>query len=220
MQTAAVTSQAALTDSPRVSATTAKEIAPKTATAVHVSFSRNVTVPSPESRLAGVRSASDRTRGQALFHYNILRGIKAPCRRAVLTVSDASRAEDGPHPIDPKGEVDAPYRLRNNDHPRAAQELARRRLRPACAESPRARRHAGLPRLQKLFNPALTERGHRRHLADRVAFRQKPDRLKMPRRRHVLTRFVTPLRLRNAQMIGNVSRASLQRIMAVPSTST
>ena len=102
MQTAAVTSQAALTGSPRVSATMAKEIAPKTATAVHVSFSRNVTVPSPESRLAGVRSASDRTRGQALFHYNILRGIKAPCRRAVLTVSDAPGAEDGPHAIDPK----------------------------------------------------------------------------------------------------------------------
>src|SRR5271157_430597 len=47
MQTDAVTSQAALTGSPRVSATTAKEIAPNTATAVQISFSRKAIV-SPE----------------------------------------------------------------------------------------------------------------------------------------------------------------------------
>src|SRR5271166_3165547 len=67
MQTAAVTSQAALTDSPRVSATTAKEIVPKTATAVHVSFSRNVTVPLPGARLVAAGIPLRRLEDQQLF---------------------------------------------------------------------------------------------------------------------------------------------------------
>ena len=45
MQIEATTSQAAFTGSPRVSATIAKEIAPIAATAAHINFARNVTVP-------------------------------------------------------------------------------------------------------------------------------------------------------------------------------
>ena len=48
MQTEATTSQAALTGSPRVSATTANARAPASATAVQVSFSANVICFLPE----------------------------------------------------------------------------------------------------------------------------------------------------------------------------
>src|SRR5271157_489107 len=66
MQTDATTSQAALTGSPRVSATTAKEIAPTTATAVHISFSRNVIVSSDLAPGFSPRPAGAGFRAQAL----------------------------------------------------------------------------------------------------------------------------------------------------------
>ena len=49
MHTAATTSQAALTGSPRVSATTANEIAPSTATPAHNSFAWIVIASLPAS---------------------------------------------------------------------------------------------------------------------------------------------------------------------------
>src|SRR5271166_5779670 len=51
MQTEATTSQAALTGSPRVSATTEKATAPASATAVQVSFSVSVIVLPPPDRV-------------------------------------------------------------------------------------------------------------------------------------------------------------------------
>ena len=69
MQTEAMTSQAAFTGSPRASATIAKEIAPITATAAHVSFACSVTVPLPPPRVKPSRQRAS----VALFRASLSR---------------------------------------------------------------------------------------------------------------------------------------------------
>src|ERR1700751_4424470 len=54
---------------------------------------------------------------------------------------------------------------------------------------------------QQLLDPARHKTRQRRHRRDRVALRQKPDRLVVPRRARILTRAITLLQLLNAEMI-------------------
>ena len=66
MQTAAVTGQAALTGSPRVSATMAKATAPRRATPIQVSFSPNSRVLLPLGRVGFVAGVPPRISSQRL----------------------------------------------------------------------------------------------------------------------------------------------------------
>ena len=52
-----------------------------------------------------------------------------------------------------------------------------------------------------------------------MAFGKQKNRLKMPRRRHLLARLVTRLQLRNAHMFDDPSHLRLPRIMALLSIS-
>ena len=79
------------------------------------------------------------------------------------------------------------------------------------AQSPRTFRVVAL---KKLLDPALPERCHRRDIAGRMPLRQKPDRLKMPRRRYVRASLVTLFQRRNAQMRHDSSHVRLPRFMA------
>ncbi len=82
-----------------------------------------------------------------------------------------------------------------------------RRRAVAPAQIPQGRRPKRVVALQKLLNPALAKRGHRGNLAGRMPLRQKPDRLKMPRRHNVLASLVPRLQRLNAQMTGHVRHA-------------
>src|SRR3954451_14121466 len=67
------------------------------------------------------------------------------------------------------------------------------------------------------LHPAL-RKGHRgRDLGNLVPFRQKPDGLKVPRRRHVRAGPVLLLQSRNAQMIRHMRHGSPPRLMALQS---
>src|ERR1700758_1454536 len=79
------------------------------------------------------------------------------------------------------------------EHPRARAIVAAK-----IPERPRAERVVAR---QQLLDPARHKTRQRRHRRDRVALRQKPDRLVVPRRARILTRAITLLQLLNAEMI-------------------
>src|SRR4051794_22417970 len=70
---------------------------------------------------------------------------------------------------------------------------------------------------QQPFHPALRIRHRGRDLGAVVAFGQKPDGLKVPRRRHVRAGPVLLLQSRNAQMIGHMRHGSPPRLLALQS---
>src|SRR4051812_42682248 len=78
-------------------------------------------------------------------------------------------------------------------------------------------RTLGVVARQQTFHPALRIRHRGRDLGDPVAFGQKPDGLKVPRRRHVRAGPVLLLQSRNAQMIGHMRHGSPPRLMALQS---
>src|SRR3954463_12480445 len=67
------------------------------------------------------------------------------------------------------------------------------------------------------LHPALRIRHRGRDLGNPVAFGQKPDGLKVPRRRHVRAGPVLLLQSRNAQMIGHMRQGSPPRLLALQS---
>src|SRR5215204_9563 len=70
---------------------------------------------------------------------------------------------------------------------------------------------------EQTFHPALRIRHRGRDLGNVVAFGQKPDGLKVPRRRHVRAGPVLLLQSRNAQMIRYMRHGSPPRLMALQS---
>src|SRR5450759_2477657 len=67
---------------------------------------------------------------------------------------------------------------------------------------------------QQFLDPARHETRHRRHCRDRMALRQKPDRLKVPRRAHILAGSITRRQIFNAQVVLDMGHGSPPRFMA------
>src|SRR4051812_18931211 len=78
-------------------------------------------------------------------------------------------------------------------------------------------RTLGVVARQQPFDPALRIRHRGRDLGDMVPLGQKPDGLKVPRRRHVRAGPVLLLQSRNAQMIRHMRHGSPPRLMALQS---
>ena len=89
-------------------------------------------------------------------------------------------------------------RLQNRRNAAIVSPKIPQRARPECIVA-----------FEQLFDPAKPERRDLGHFARRMALGEQENRLKMPRRRHVLAGRVTRLQLRNAQMTENPSHARL-----------
>ena len=89
MHTAATTSQAAFTGSPRVSATIANEIAPSTATPAHNSFAWNVIASLLCIGLARVAQAWPGCLGQSHKGHQLFPITRQPALRALIWINAA-----------------------------------------------------------------------------------------------------------------------------------
>src|SRR5450830_1664863 len=67
---------------------------------------------------------------------------------------------------------------------------------------------------QQFLDPAWHKTRHRRHRRDRMALRQKPDRLVVPRRARVLTGSITSRQIFDAQVVFDMGHGSPPRFMA------
>src|SRR5450830_1555847 len=67
---------------------------------------------------------------------------------------------------------------------------------------------------QQFLDPARHKTRHRRHRRDRMALRQKPDRLVVPRRARVLTGSITSRQIFDAQVVFDMGHGSPPRFMA------